>query len=170
MVGSRIALRTVLAGFVLAVMAMLLGSAGAAAVAPAGYPPAPSADRGAIVVDGDTITACGPAGATDPGAPYTVDVDGAVVASGSTLGDGSYCVTAKVPSGLAAGTHRATFTSTKNGTSFTLSTSFLRAGGAELPRTGADTAGTVRLAIVLASAGALLLAMLTVRRRSQNKA
>ena len=169
MVGSRTALRTVLGGFVLAVMALLLGPAGPAA-AQSGSPPAPSADRGGIVVDGDTITACGPAGATDPGAPYTVDVDGAVVASGSTLGDGSHCVTAKVPSGLAAGTHRATFTSTKNGTSLTLSTSFLRAGGAELPRTGADTAGTVRLAIVLASAGALLLAMLTVRRRSQNKA
>ena len=152
-------------GLLFAVLALLVGPA----VSPVAalYPAGPHAAVGSIVVDGDTVTACGTA---DPAVAYSMDVDGVEVASGTTEADGSYCVTAPVPAGLAAGTHEATFTSDKDGAAFSLSASFLRAAGSELPRTGRDSAATVRLAIMLVSAGALLLALLSVRRRTQSKA
>jgi len=167
MAASRTSRRVLLVGLVAAVLALLFGSAGSAGAGVAPYPPSPASyNPGSIVVDGDTVTACGPAGATDPGAAYSIEVDGVVIATGTTDADGSYCRSATVPAGLAPGSHTATFTSQKNAVSFTLSASFDRAAKTALPRTGTDSMATVQLAVVLLAAGAGLLTVVGVRRRT----
>jgi len=187
MARPRKSFTALLAGCLLAAFAFMAGTAGFAGAV---YPPAPSPGLGPVTIsggDGDAaagqeVTTCGAAGAADAGAAFTLVVGSTTIASGTADGDGSYCATGTIPSGLPAGTYVVTFSTTKNGAPVEATSSFsVKADGtfgvdvtpgpgAGLPRTGSNTAGLVRTAAVLMAAGAGMLVVLAVRRRSDASA
>ena len=165
---TRSSIRALLTGLVLAAAALLFGAAATVGAAP--YPPEAADGNGSLWIDGDTVRACGAAGAADAGVALVLSIDGQTVATGAAEADGSFCISAPIPAGLAAGLHRATLDGTKRGAPFTLAANFVvpATGGTaaqSLPRTGTDSGSLARLALVLMAAGTGMVGVVALRRR-----
>ena len=171
MAATRSSFRALLTGLVLATVALLFGAAATAGAAP--YPPRAGDANGSLWIDGDTVRACGAAGSADAGTPLVLTIDGQTVATGASEADGSFCISAPIPAGLASGLHQAALDSVKRGAPFTLTANFVvpAAGGPaapaaqSLPRTGTDSGSLARLAVVLMAAGTGMVGVVALRRR-----